>query len=211
MILSSEFNCGVMKPVWHSHTFCELIYLNKGEAVFSFEQSRIRIREHQMILITALEPHSVESNRPEYERFCLRLSPRDVMDALANPLLSCVFASRQKNAFFVFDASDDPLLFQSIFRHLDTVFHQKNELSDYEIRAGLQTLFSAAFRRQEKVFFDAYTENPELRKAMDFLNRHYAEAIRIDEVAKSFFWSPAYFSHAFKQFSGYSPKTHLPG
>lgn len=209
VIRSSKHDIGDTRYCSHSHPDCEIIYVQKGAAAFSFFDRQCILREKQLLLITALEEHAVTVLQSPYERYCLGISGEDIKNDMQDPTLYSIFFAHVKNAYFLFDFTEDPITPESILHRIHKEYTDRPAYYEESIRALLRLLVVDMYRNHPLHFRSRQPLAEPMLRVQRYLETHYRQNLTLEELAAQIYVSPGYLSHAFKKYSGYSPKQYL--
>lgn len=208
-VLSSEYSDVNTLFSRHSHPVSEIIYVKKGCAVFKFGDVSVELKEKHMILISALEEHDIEIQSPNYERYCFMVSGKfDSLNGSQSDLFS-VFFSHIKNAFYVFDFSDDYTWMEMMLEKLNDEFKGNSRMKN-EIVENLSTLVAMYMYRCSPDEFERVNHgNETMQKIQRYIDENFNKGITVADLASEFYLNAGYLSSAFKKYSGYSPMQYI--
>lgn len=97
---------------------------------------------------------------------------------------------------------------------LFTALSDSREGYEMETMAALYLMYSDIYRREAYANNDvnikaSYAHSAKFKKALDFIETHYAENISLEDMAKSAGMSSKYFCRYFKKMSGKTPTGYL--
>jgi len=195
--------CTTIYPHWHD--FVEILYFVEGSAVVQINREYINVKAGQIILLNALDIHSV---RGTSEYLVLQFEPQ-LTDELYIDFIKA------------FPLSDiDKVLTQSkhINRHIAMISDQLQEIVDihieklpgYEIniRGSIYKIIAAVFAYCQEKGYDLtkYQLQKKNLEKLDILLKYvdscYCENISIQDAAKQLNFSANYFCRFFKQTMG---------
>lgn len=209
MVLSSKYDISDTHYYNHSHADCEIIYAKRGSAQFTFFDKQCVLKEKQLILITALEDHAVSILTSPYERYLLQISGEDLKKELQEPELFSVFFTHVKNAYFIFDFYEQYAGMETLLQHIYDEYQTKSKYYEETIRALLQLLVISMYRNKPVNFQQKQPLTGSMFQVQRYIEANYRREISLGELAGQIFVSPGYLSHAFKKYSGYSPKKYI--
>lgn len=198
---------GPFERTQHMHELYEVYYLYEGQRMYFVRDRSYLVLPGDLVLINRRDVHATaDSGKPGHERVVINFSAE-----FMQPLL--------EEAPYLLDAfgQASPVL------RLDLKIRRQAEdilgrMAREAARPGLgQTfalrgllaellLFAARFVRTNRVAAPEHV-SPLHRKISDivrFLNEHFPETIRLEELANRFDISPAYLSRMFKEITGFS-------
>lgn len=196
---------------WHVHNeYYHLSLLLAGRAVFCIGRRHYTIEPGQAVFINAGERHrslaASESRRMESFHVMFQLKTRRHI-----PLNPVIIAG-----------SHGELI--SVLHSLVSEFHMKRGYRQELMRAHLLNALILLFRMQghgkrlELLSKRQYRQGQtcvsiqgKIDQAVRFIHDHYAEKIRLRDIAKTVSWSPSSLTHNFKKGAGCSPTEYLIG
>ncbi len=210
LVTAAAFKTGPHHGTYHYHNGYELIFVKRGQLAVSIGEESYQATDGTLILVGNLENHTLRVDSTVYERYFVNLATKECEKALDALDLIALLKFRPEG-----------------FRH--TVCF------DAETAARVAHLFSRIISECERA--DAYSETltgqyvkeimievkrslpddqgtdggirAQLYEMQSYLDRHFAEDIRIDELCGRFYANRYYLTHAFKLYTGYSPKQYL--
>ena len=192
----------------HFHNEYELIYVIRGCVKVTAGDTCYTASENHLILISNLEQHSVRNPGTVYERYCVTLDVAKTDRYIGHPRLLSLLKNHPKGFPHVLDATpfqDAALrIFQNMIRYKDSDF--ANELivaCITELLALLCTYYPTQFSPH------ASASEDKILKVQQYIDQHYKDPLKMDDLAKQFFISNCYLSHKFKELTGLSPKQYL--
>lgn len=194
----------------HSHSLYELVYVCEGTVRFSIGDSCYDAGPHTSLFISKLEEHNLKIINGFYRRFYILLSPSQLSKIIKEPKLKSVFISRPKGFCHAFDlsgvSSQTEALMNAIYsEYLNPGAYSNNILSD------LFEMFMVLCYRAKKEQFPLSSKkiSDVVYDVQYYIDRHFTEKISVDELAEQFYLSPSYLSHAFREWTGNSPKQYI--
>ncbi len=194
----------------HFHSVYELIYIVQGAARFTIGDSCYQADAGSLLLISKLEEHDVQALRRPYRRYYLQLTPAQLERCLPDPRLRWVFVRRTQAFRHCFDLGEKAAEAHALLRQMTEEWQNPGPFCEERL-SSLLTLLLILCQRQCPNQFPAPSRNlPDaVSKAQQYLDRHFAESVSLETLAGQLFISPSYLSHAFRQWTGYSPKRYL--
>lgn len=193
--------------VSHTHSSCELMYIVKGHSQITAGDQSVFLSDNDCLLIKSCQHHDVKiSQDGEYKRFIAIINPWELKKQLVRPDLFALLTDLSKTGILV--VRNAPELRYGFERMAD-IFQNGGS-----VYAGLSAALSviAPFYSQTHPEETAAAEHSAKRLAnrvREHIEQHYAEDLKVADIAKINFISPGYLTHAFKAETGISPKQYL--
>lgn len=194
----------------HLHDACEVIYVLDGEIEISFSNRAYRAAQGDLILFGPLEVHRIRILRPPYRRIGMRISRESLLHAVRDPALSALYTARPNSFSHLIhppQGSGGPLTaFQAIL-HL----YEKKEAYYLDAMEAMLGLFTILLYRACPQAFPSVSAaiRSVVYDARLYLDEHFMQPLSIDALARMFFMSHSYFTHAFRDLTGCTPKQYL--
>jgi AraC-like DNA-binding protein len=198
---------GSFERTQHMHDMYELYYLYEGERMYFIRDRSYLILPGDLVLINRRELHATsDSDKWGHARVVINFS---------DSFLEAPFA----NAPFLLDAftHDSPVLRldlptrRTVEDILGKLIHEAREpmigqafaLQHYLVEL---LMFTARFIRVHPITSPEHVSplHRKISTIVRYINTHYAELIRLEELAQQFEISPAYLSRMFKEITGFS-------
>ncbi len=197
----------------HWHTELEFLMIESGEAFFTVEDDTIHLREQEAIFINGNQLHSARAaeGRP-CEFYAVVFHPsllfgdtrsmsflRYVKPILTRSLSCPAHLRREK---------DRELLL--LLKEIAAVFHKDVYEYDLYVRGKLLELWHLFYRRCVPSSVPAKEYKIDrLQPVLDYINSHYSEELRLEELASLIPLSPGQFCRSFKETMGLTPMAYL--
>ena len=140
----------------------------------------------------------------------VELSPEQLNRVIADPKLRSVFVSRAENFCHVFDMSADAQRLDALFADMHQNCMEDKAFKSELLSAQLMQLMICAYRAHPGQFPQPKGGvSSAVFRAQQYLDEHFADDCSVAELAREMFLSPYYLSHAFKEWTGYSPKQYI--
>ena len=163
-----------------------------------------------MVFISKLEEHSVQIVKGDYLRYYIQLSPDQLNGFLDDPKLKSVFISRPVGFRHCFDLSPVAPQVEELIAEIAGEFDHPSSFSRHYIAALFSQMMILCYRvRKEQFPLPPKTFGTAIFEAQKYIDSHFTQRLPIDDLARRFYISPSYLSHAFHEWTGYSPKQYI--
>ncbi|CAG7635441.1 AraC family transcriptional regulator [Paenibacillus allorhizosphaerae] len=196
----------------HFHAFYEIYYLLQGERIYFINGQVYTVQRGDMIIINPHDVHrTTSSNVPEFERILINFSHDFVKTELAGTDISLLpFAHGSRLVRFPMKEQPD---IEKLIK--DMLAECKNEESGYSayVQATLAKLLIRIYRhnrskKQEPTQY-AHPMHEKMTEIATYLNDHFMEDIRLEQIAEQFYISPSYLSRIFKKITGFHFREYI--
>jgi AraC-like DNA-binding protein len=209
LITAAAFKTGPHHGTFHHHNGYELIFVKRGSIRITIENDTFPVKDGTLIFLGNLENHTISVESKEYERFFINLSTEECDKAVGSLELIALLKFRPdgfRHALaFASESEDICHLFSRILEE-----HERADLYSEDLIA--QYLREILIRAKRRLPCENETDSGirrQLYEMQSYLDLHFKEDIRIDELCTSFYANRYYLTHAFKTYTGYSPKQYL--
>ncbi len=190
----------------HFHQRYEIIYITSGSIKISIGGKEYAAGKNDIVLISNLEAHDLLVTKQPYRRYVLSILPEQFDRRMQNIDLVSMLKSRSEQFCHCLHLEADiSHLFRRVLEETDgQAFCEEAAL------ALLTEILICVYREHPQNFqFTNLSVKDTLFKIQLYLDAHFCEHIKINEICSKFFVDPYYLSHSFKQFCGFSPKQYL--
>ena len=195
----SLFVCGSQKasPNWITNnlpTPYRLYYVKGGSAYLRVGKNEIKLQKNCFYLFPSSLP------------FVIRQDPNDRLDHLYyNFIMSPTVISSEPICMGLRDHELFPH-FLEIMEQSVIVYKKSNSRKDREVVVSILEAFLTLMLTQNPV---TNTENSDILKSIEYMERKYKQDITIKEIAAELFLSEDYFIRKFKKAMGMTPYSYL--
>lgn len=194
----------------HVHNAHELVYVREGVARFHIGDAFYEAGPHTLLFISKLEEHGVEILQEPYRRWWLRITPAQLSAAAEDPRLRTVFDCRPAEFCHAFDAGEAAGEIESLLSAMANEREAARSFGKQRQRALLSLLLITCYRIGREQFpRPARRVSEAVLSAQAYIDAHFCEELPLTELANRFFLSPSYLSHAFRDWTGHSPKQYI--
>ena len=196
----------------HVHNFFQLIYCKSGKGILTLSKKEYEAKSGNVYLAAPGVPHSIKNNdRLELIEFKFYTYGK--------------FTDRIAMLPPVFSISEDPFITELLFRTVETAF-EKGAFCNSAVDSGVLSFFvslcgnfSETRDKQHKrvsnyVYLDVAEEETRdadimILKLRDYIEKHFAEKIMLDDLAKKVHFNKTYFVKRFESFFGMPPMKYV--
>ena len=194
----------------HFHNAYELLFIRTGHIRIHIGDAVYDGGPGSVFVIGRFEEHFLELRTPIYERYYVILNPDMTERLITDRRLLMPLRSRPKGFCHRYDVSEHLERFELIFRRL---------IEEQGIQDGLAGVMHMSLISELLILLCRL--HPELLESTSqagksavfavqrYIDTHYAEPIRVSDLAERVFLTPCYLTHCFKSMTGYSPKQYL--
>lgn len=194
----------------HFHNTHELIYVKDGVARFRIGSKTYTVGPHTLVFISRLEEHSVSVISAPYRRWWIRITGEQLAATVDDARLRTVFDRRSPDFCHAFDVSDTADDVEYIMVQIEAENEAPRSFKRHRIAALLQLLLISCYRSKRDQFpLPAHHVSDTVLQVQAYLDAHFSEDVSLEALAHDVYLSPSYLSHAFRDWTGYSPKQYL--
>ena len=200
---------------FHCHDYYEFYIHLRGGEFMGVDNQLFLLKPNQVFILPPFCMHglSCTNEMHDYERAYLNLSP-EVMRVLGCGQidLNQFFRTQSAGGICTYQLSDpDAEQFVAWIRKIRE--NQKNEsfendvyhrFQNYTLMMNIMTLLCRTMRRADPVEGENAFGSSIIQEILSYINNHYTQPIRIENLARSFGVSVSYLSHEFVRFTNRS-------
>lgn len=195
---------------FHCHDYYEFYIHLQGGQFMGVENRLYPLRPNQLFVLPPFSMHGLTctSEMKNYERAYLNLAP-EVMRQLGCGQIDpeSLFRQHAGRASTWQLSDEDAKAFVSCIHRIRDNQARKSDpferYGDYALMISLMDLVCRTMRQTEPVEGEAFG-NSIIQDILDYINNHYTQPIRIENIARSFGVSVSYLSHEFARFTNRS-------
>jgi len=192
----------------HYHNHHEILLITEGRCEMLVNGVPYIAEKGDAVLICNLENHSTKVLEEPYSRYVLTIDPALFQTKISDMRLVAMFKHRGKNFSHCISARDTDA--EYFFRRLFEEKQRRDSFSDEICLSLLKSLLIDIFRANSENFETTLDKTAETVLNIEgYIDSHFKEDLRMEEVARLFYLNKYYFSHCFKEVTGLSPKQYL--
>ena len=204
-VLSVTYSENPVRLGSHYHDAHQLLYVVEGAAEVSIDGEPHRVEAGELVILSRFEEHSLHVLTSTYKRYTLRLSANGDNHA-DEYLFSSVLVNRAASFRHVIKAE----ALRDAFEQMTVEFHTDGAMREEMLELYLKQLFILLYRSAPHLFPSSVNRNTHLVRAVQ---RRFEEdcrtSVSLAGIAAEYHVSPSYFSHLFKETTGYAPIEYL--
>ncbi len=193
-------------PVSHEHTSCELMYVLEGELEITVNDKAHHITPNTLVLIKSRQHHKVRFvSSGEYHRYIAMINPWELRKQLVRPDLFAILTDiSEEGAVIVRNVFIKPC-----FKRMTGIFEKGGNIYS-ELSSALEII--SVIYEQLKPQKEKSTESTAkqlVKNVREYIEKYYADNVKIADIARENFISVGYLTHTFKAETGMSPREYL--
>lgn len=194
----------------HFHNAYELLFIREGYIRIQIGDAVYEGGPGSVFVIGRFEEHFLELRTPIYERYYIILNPDMTERLITDRRLLMPLRSRPKGFCHRYDVSAHMERFELIFRRLLEEQNVQDSLAAVMHMSLVSELLILLCRLQPQLLESTSQASKTAVFAVQrYIDTHYAEPVRVRDMAERVFLTPCYLTHCFKSLTGYSPKQYL--
>ena len=193
----------------HFHNTHELVYVQSGAARFTIGNEVYEAGPHTLIFISKSEMHSTAVTAEPYCRWWVRVTAEQLAAAAEDGRLRAVWERRPPRFCHAFDVGP---IAGEVEGYLAAMAAEKAEdpFARQKCEALLGLLLIAVWRlRPEQFPLPARGVDLTAERIQRYIDGHFAEELRVGELARQFGLSDSYLTHSFRRWAGVSPQRYI--
>ena len=195
---------------YHCHDFYEIYLHLHGGQYFGLDNSLFLLKPNQQFILPPFSMHGLSSTNPlqQYERAYLNLSP-ELLHILGCEQIDLdqFFRTYTSQGLNTFELSDqDAAQCVAWIHQLENNTMSEDPLKKFGHYAILMNFLHVVCQgiRQSKAITGNVVSNNIIQNVLTYINSHYTQPLKMDQLAKQFGVSVSYLSHEFSKFTNRS-------
>lgn len=183
---------------FHSHRNIEIIYLIKGQIFVTVENQKFDLKMDDIILINTMNKHKIQcDNNCIFVKLYLNYAKLSEI-------------TKNKNKYFLCNSTihyndNYKILRQYIIKILNEHFENKDYKELYMNKLNSELLIFLINNFCDNIITDYSVETNErdrINKILDYIDGHFKDNLRLEDLANQFYVTPQYLSKYFKENTG---------
>ena len=187
-------------PHSHYHLSCEMVLVSEGEAEFVIDGRRYPAAAGSIVFISSYEQHEIHIRKMPYRRYFAMVQATEMERLFPASVLPGIF--RNRPAGFTHCVSlrafgDEP---ERIFARLAKEWESSAPYARQMVKNLLEQLLILVYRACPQNF-TALENNTgsRIRDIRQYIEQHFAEDLKIAQIARKFYINHSYLTHVFRQ------------
>lgn len=193
---------------FHAHQGIELLYIHEGNGLLFIDQNVTSLQEGTLLLFQPFQLHKIDIKSDTYIRSIIVFNPAAVDEVLhAFPMYQSYLRQlwKGKLSHHCFQIQDRNFLETRLDKFDQILRCSSNRKEEFNIflleilqilKPEIEAIVQLPMHRKREM---SYTE-----RIMDWIELHYNEELRLNDLASILHLSPYYISHMFRKETGYS-------
>lgn len=209
-ILSVKYSDNPVRLKRHYHDGHQILYVASGAVTVIVDGEAHRVEAGSLVILSRFEEHSIRVEAGEYRRYTLRISSEASAKFAEDYLLSSVLVNRSSRFRHVVDVRDMRNKFEGLLSDMVLEFGKESAMREEMLDLYLKQFFILLYRCAPDIFLSAVNRNTMLvREVQSRMERECGQPFSLAELASELHVSASYFSHLFKDVTGYAPIEYL--
>ena len=194
----------------HYHLTCEMVLVCEGEAEFLIDGQRYLATENSIVFISSYEQHEISIRKIPYRRYFAMVQAAEMERIFPASVLPGIFRNRPagfSHCVSLREFGHEP---EQIFARLMEERESTAPYAQHMVKNLLEQLLILVYRACPQNFTTLENNTADqIRQIQQYIEQHFAEELRISQIAQDFYMNHSYLTHVFKQQVGYSPKQYI--
>lgn len=192
----------------HYHAFYEVYYMLSGSRLYFIRDRSYTVEQGDLVFIRKNELHKTMPNgQPEHERVLLHFTDESLMQ-YAGKQTELLLSPFQASSHVLRLPTGLQLDVEALLRRMHHEARTEDAGCELLIRQGITELLICVARYlrnyEPAPFRHASSIHAKISEVTGYINTHYCEPLRLENVSKEHFISPHYLSRMFKQVTGFA-------
>jgi AraC-like DNA-binding protein len=202
----------------HLHSAVELLFIKKGKFQIFVNDMLYKAEKDDVVLIRSNTPHIIITDTDEDAGYYVFKFSPEFLSGLSSAQQSSRYllalSMNLENSKTVWRENESKTLFEALYRLISESKGHKTG-ADIGMRIAAAEVVLQLIRSLEKTEVNGWRVDigndtvERIYEATLYIDKHYAEQLRVDECASSACMSYSYFSRCFSQITGKSFKEYL--
>lgn len=209
-MIECTYSSKQMPYMIHYHNAHEIVFVQAGHVEFIINNRAYQVGPGNLVFISNMEEHQMRVIHGEYLRYYALFSSRQLLAMLGSPLLCSPFLSRSTHFNHVFCVDSITEQITSLFQLMASEMSSAEAFSQDVVASAFQQLMILCYRSNPQYFdHSPHCVKSVLLDIQRYIDEHLSEKLSVSSLANQFFLSESYFSHIFKDWTGFSPQRYI--
>lgn len=209
-ILSVKYSENPVKLGNHHHDGHQILYVASGEVQITIDGEVYDVGPGSLVILSRFEEHSIQVRQGEYKRYTLRISSDQSAELSGDHLLYSVLVNRSFGFRHVIDVGEERERVERLLADMTREYACPGAMGEELLGSYLKQLFILLYRCAPDVFPSAVSSGARMiRDAQRRLEGAYGSSFSLASLASEYHVSVSYFTHLFKEVTGYAPIEYL--
>lgn len=194
----------------HYHNVHEIVFVQAGFVEFTINGCTYQVGPGNLIFISNTEEHQMKVLLGKYLRYYALFSSSQLIAMLGNPLLCTPFMSRAKQFHHIFSVDSITEQITGLFQQMTAEMASSEPFSQDIVASAFRQLMILCYRTDPQYFHHSpHGVKSVLLDVQRYIDENLSEKLSVSDLAQQFFLSESYFSHIFKDWTGFSPQRYI--
>ena len=189
----------------HIHGSVSFGIVEHGKRVLEIQGNTVIVSAGECFIINPNEPHTCRSSLDDNHEYWILSVPPDVIHSLWNEMTG----TQLGQVSFSPPAIRDQQLFQMLEDFVDGVCHKDNLLRQESLCIEIITYCLSRYIQSECAFQEIETHHYAVDVVREYLEQHFEQNIRLEDLAEVSHVSPFYLNRLFQRAVGLPPYEYL--
>ena len=190
----------------HFHNYLEITAVTDGKIVYRFGDREVAAADGETVIVNHAEPHAARGTKDAAHIIVIGFRPELVWkgsDEVDYRYIENFFSGEEVFSNHIPRGTDHGARVFRLVCEIAAEYRRREDGYKLMIKAKLLELLTLLYRYQPRVLTPRRgKESEKFKRVLDYLYENSARPVTLEECAKIAGYSPAYFSVAFRRFSG---------
>jgi len=197
----------------HYHSYYEIYYLISGQRIYFIEDRSYTVQQGDLVFIDKDVLHkTMQANDQMHERLIIHLN-ESTLEALTAPFAHFMHSPFRQKSHVIRLPQSQQLQIAALMSSLVNEIKQKKQgfelIPPMHVSQLLLTTARYLSEHEPAPFQHASPFHEKISDIARYINVHYMEQLKLDELAKQFYISSFYLSRMFKEVTGFTLSDYI--